>query len=373
MPDFSLQGREETDKLPRMKCANLCMCAGLLAAAAAPLYAGSTFMGGAPQEGAIISLHVENDMFVGDDDNYTSGVRIGWMSGTTAESRTFSGALGTVLGGTNASASWRRFMGMNGSPNLRQQWGLNLTQLMYTPEQKASYPLYNQHPYVGNLTLGLTALVKNEDRANSLELQLGTTGSPSLAKGSQHFVHKLWGMDQWPGWSNQLPAEMTANVFFKRYYRLRGLEKHYSSGWETDALAYWHADAGTVKVQAGGGISFRFGYNLGNTSPENSIRGATSAAPPFVYNRTSVSNWGYYGYVHGSVRAVAHDLYLDGTVFHSSPEYVNKYPVVAEWGYGIGVNYKRTEFLFGLHYISKEYTQQESIQCVGVLQLRHTF
>ena len=99
------------------------------------------------------------------------------MSGTTSRSHTFSGMLGTVLGGTNASDSWRRFMGMNGSANLRQQWGLDLTQLMYTPEQKATYPIYNQHPYVGNLTLGLTSLVKNEDRANSLELQLGTTGT----------------------------------------------------------------------------------------------------------------------------------------------------------------------------------------------------
>ena len=25
------------------------------------------------------------------------------------------------------------------------------------------------------------------------------------------------------------------------------------------------------------------------------------------------------------------------------------------------------------HYITKEYTQQESMQCVGVLQLKHTF
>lgn len=95
-------------------------------------------------------------------------------------------------------------------------------------------------------------------------------------------------------------------------------------------------------------MSFRFGYNLGNTSPENSIRGATSAATPFVYNRMSVSNWGYYGYIHAAVRAVAHDLYLDGTVFRSSPKYVNKYPVVGEWGYGFGFRYKRSELLFGL-------------------------
>ena len=70
----------------------------------------------------------------------------------------------------------------------------------------------------------------------------------------------------------------------------------------------------------------------------------------------------------GTIRGI-----LDGTVFRSSPEYVNKYPVVGEWGYGFGLRYKRTELLFGLHYITKEYTQQESMQCVGVLQLKHTF
>ena len=164
-----------------MKCTALCMCAALLPVGF--LQAGTQQIE-APQEGSVISFHLENDMFVGDDDNYTNGVRFAWMSGTTSRSHTFSGMLGTVLGGTNASDSWRRFMGMNGSANLRQQWGLDLNQLMYTPEQKATYPIYNQHPYVGNLTLGLTSLVKNEDRANSLELQLGTTGTNSLAKGS---------------------------------------------------------------------------------------------------------------------------------------------------------------------------------------------
>lgn len=353
-----------------MKCAVLCICGALLATGS--LQAG-VHQTEAPQEGAVISFHLENDVFVGSDDNYTNGVRFAWMSGTTSNNQDFSGWLGTILGGTNASDSWRRFMGMSGSFNLRQQWGLDLTQLMFTPNDKTTRPLYNQHPYVGSLTLGLVSLVKNEDRANSLELQLGTTGSNSLAKGSQHFVHKLWGMEQWPGWGNQLPGEMIANLYFKRYYRLRGLEKHYGSGLETDAMAYWHADAGTVKVQAGVGMYYRLGYDLGNTSSENSIRGATNATAPFVYNRTSVSDWGYYGYLHAAVRVVAHDLYLDGTVFHSSPKYVNKYPVMGEWGYGFGLRCKRSELLFGLHYMTKEYTKQESIQCIGVLQLRHTF
>ena len=63
----------------------------------------------APQEGSVISFHLEIDMFVGDDDNYTNGVRFAWMSGTTSRSHTFSGMLGTVLGGTHAADTWRRF------------------------------------------------------------------------------------------------------------------------------------------------------------------------------------------------------------------------------------------------------------------------
>ena len=103
-----------------MKCTALCMCAALLPVGF--LQAGTQQIE-VPQEGSVISFHLENDMFVGDDDNYTNGVRFAWMSGTTSRSHTFSGMLGTVLGGTNASDSWRRFMGMSGSANLRQQIG----------------------------------------------------------------------------------------------------------------------------------------------------------------------------------------------------------------------------------------------------------
>jgi hypothetical protein len=265
-------------------------------------------------------------------------------------------------------------MGMKHSPHLRQQWGVNLTQIICTPETKSTQPLYDQHPYAGSLTLGLSSLVKNEDRANSFELQVGATGRPSLAKGSQHFIHKLWGMEQWPGWATQLPSEAVANVYFRRYYRLRCLETHNMSGWETDSLVYWHADAGTLRVQAGTGFSFRFGFNLGNTSPENSLRGAVSDAAPFVYNRTSsISDWGYYFYLNGSVRVVAYDYYLDGPVFHDSPKYVDKYPVVAEWAYGFGVMYKNAQFIFGFHYATKEYKKQMNIDAIGSLQIRYTF
>lgn len=325
----------------------------------------------APQEKASISFHLENDVFIGNDDCYTNGVRFGWQSASTIDDESFAGILGTMLGGTNASNSWKQIMGMTGSDHLRQQWGINLTQKMFTPEHRYSSPLYGSQPYVGHLALGLSSLVKNEDRANSFEFQLGTTGSASLGKGAQHFVHKLFDMEQWPGWGTQMPSELTLNAYFKRFYRLRSLETHYTSGLESDALAYWHIDAGTVKCQAGAGFTWRIGYELGNSVPDNFIMGANTATP-FVYNRKA-ADWSYYGYLHGAIRAVAHDLYLDGTVFHSYPEYVNKYPVVAEGGIGFGIRYKDFDFLFGLHYSTRQYTSQESNQCHGVLQMRYSF
>ena len=49
-----------------MKCTALCMCAALLPVSF--LQAGTRQIE-APQEGSVISFHLENDMFVGDDDN----------------------------------------------------------------------------------------------------------------------------------------------------------------------------------------------------------------------------------------------------------------------------------------------------------------
>ncbi len=320
-----------------------------------------------PHEEGTFAIEHANDMFVADDSDYTSGTSISWMSGTTDSREDFASILGAVIGGTNASPEWRKAMGMGETFNLRQQWGLDLTQNIFTPDDKSTLPLYGQHPYVGHLALTLSSLVKNEDRANLLEFQLGVTGSASLAKGAQHFIHKVRGQEQWPGWGNQMPSELTFNLNFRRYYRLRNLESDY-----TDSLFYWHAEAGTVKVQAGLGITWRIGRNMGDGCPDLSHYGSTIARP-FAGINGDTADWGYYFFLTAGVRAVAHDLYLDGTVFHDYPKYVDKMPFVGQLGYGVGVRYGKAELIFGLYHTSKEYHGQSFGECTGALQLRYTF
>lgn len=322
-----------------------------------------------------VSLIVENDSPSGSDKDYTSGIRLGWMSSSTSyqDAPGWSSTLGSLIGGTAASPGWSRLWGMDRTPALRQQWGMTLTQLIFTPEDKSREPIYGQHPYAGYLALGVSSLVKNEDRANSFELQLGATGKPSLAKGSQRTVHKILDEEQWPNWQDQLPSEFAFCFYFKRYYRLRCLEYGNMGGLQTDSYFYWHTDLGTVYLRGGVGFNFRFGRNLPETGYDASINGGSLSASPFVKNKTNSSNWGYYGFTGVTGRVVGHDLFLDGTVFHNSPKYVTKYPFVADASLGAGLRYKNLDIIFAYTLRTKEYSTQCNPQLLGTLQIRYSF
>lgn len=340
-----------------------------------------------PKEQSVLSIQLENDFFSGIDGNYTNGARAAFVSQSysgfeashdhlcgNATSSYIATGLGTILGGTNAAPGWSRVMGMERTAALRQQWSISLTQSMFTPEHKSDMPLYGERTYAGYLGVGIGSLVKNEDRANSLELQIGVTGDPSLTRNTQHFVHKHLGMAQWPGWGNQLPSEVAFCFFFKRYYRLDFLEYTSRSGrFETDGFAYWHTDAGTVYLRAGMGMGYRFGYNLPASSSELAISGATLPVSPFVKKRKFPSNWSYYGFTGIAGRYVGYDIFLDGTVFHKSPNYVDKFPFVLDVTAGGALRYKNTEFIVGYMLRTKEYHTQESAQIMGSIQIRHSF
>lgn len=340
-----------------------------------------------PKERSILRVHLENDFFGGVDGDYTNGFRADYISqpysgvekshdhlcGNRTSSYLATG-LGALVGGTGASSRWSKICGMDRTSALREHWAFSLTQFMFTPETKSSFPIYGERGYAGYLGFGVGTLVKNEDRANSFELQIGVTGDPSLTRNTQHFIHKRLGMIQWPGWQNQLPSEATFCFFFKRYYRLRCLEHQNQAGkFETDGFAFWHTDLGTLYLRGGVGMSYRFGYNLPNTSQELSIAGASFPASPFARNKKSISNWSYYGFAGMSGRFVGRDMFLDGTAFHSSPRYVHKFPFVADVSGGIGVKYKNVELLFGYTVRSKEYHTQHAAQTLGSIQLRVMF
>lgn len=310
-----------------------------------------------PQDAGFFRFHLENDFFYKKDADYTNGVRLEWMAPSHS---------------LDESWGWGPF-GVKKTPEARGQWGLSLTQLMFTPQTKSANPIFTERPYAGHLAIGVGRFVKNEDMASSFELQIGMTGKPSLAKQAQYTVHEMLEMEQWPGWENQLKSEATVQFYYKQYYRLRFLEYHGDSGFSTDGMVYWHADAGTVYLRGGIGGMFRFGYNLPTDVNEVAIAGASFGTSLFVRDRILPSDWSVYGLIGGAGRAVGYDMFLDGGTFHSSPIKVHKKGLVGDLMWGVGVRYKTTECILGGFWRTNEYATQRGTHFMGAIQVRWTY
>lgn len=331
-----------------------------------------------PAEKASITILLENDLFAGHDRNYTNGFKMAYMSSTEDNNNLtwLSETMGTLAGGTCANSAWCGFMGIDTSKLVEHQWGITLTQLMFTPERNQSYtvPQYGQHPYAAWLALGATSIVKTEDRNNTLNVYAGMVGPAALGRPTQDFVHKVVESPKWKGWDNQIPNEFAFLISFESKYRLPFLETTSGSGnFSSDGFAAWNADIGNVYTRAGVNGYFRYGYNLPRNSAFVGWDPSSHTVAPFANMKEPVGNWSLYGFCGFSCRGVAYDIFLDGTMFRSSPVTVNKYPVVADIFIGVCFVYGDWEISFGHKRQTKEYSSQENPQWNGCLVLRYCF
>lgn len=284
-------------------------------------------------------IMLENDVFFGHDKDYTNGTRLDYV-GDISENR---------------------------------KYGISLTQLIFTPQQHANYPLVGQHPYAGYLAAGVGYIMTGEENSTTFEFQLGTTGKPSIARECQWLIHKVGTMDSWDGWGYQLPSEVTMQLSVRQDRRLRSLESRSSTGFQTDGLMYGRAEAGTVSVRAGIGFIFRFGYNLPPSMNDYTINGANYGVSPFLdrtYDREANS---YYGIVGFYGQYVVHDLFIDGTVFHHVDTHVSKIPWQGEVYAGVGVRHRDVDYFFGAIYKSNQYRTQRGYTLLGNVQVKWNF
>lgn len=331
-----------------------------------------------PAEKASITLLLENDMFAGHDKNYTNGFTLGYMSSTEDNNDLtwLSRSMGMLAGGTCANSAWCGFMGIDTSKVVEHQWGVNITQLMFTPQSHQSYtqPQYGEHPYAAWLALGITSVVKTEDRNNTLDVYLGVVGPAALGHPVQDFVHKVVDSPYWEGWDNQIPNEFAFLVSFESKYRLRFLETISSTGnLSSDGYASWTVDLGNVYMRGGVEIYMRYGYQLGRNSAYVGWEPTSHAVAPFANMRQPMGPWSAYVFWGARCRGSAYDIFLDGTMFRSSPVTVDKYPVVADVYVGACLVYKDLEFTFGYTQRTKEYHGQDKPQWMGCAVVRYSF
>jgi lipid A 3-O-deacylase len=300
-----------------------------------------------------ISLIGENDssyfaFFDTSDANYSSGVRadVAW----TPE---FADRWGAAL---PLSGQFR---------DMRSAAGIAVGQDLYTPGAISDPdPQPDEHPWGAWLYAGFYLQRADDARLDTLELDLGVTGEWAAGEATQQEIHRHTDSPQPKGWDNQNDEEVGANLVLQRTWRLGVGDR---SGWRAELLPYAGATLGTVNINASAGVTGRTGVNMADDFG--------MARVDWLGDQTSLSKDGLGVYIFGRLggRAVAHDLFLEGSLFQDGPS-VDAEPLVGEAQLGISLRITRYfDAYYAQTWWTDEFEGQGKGQHFGMWGLRLQF
>ena len=290
-----------------------------------------------PEPGHHFRWVMENDSAVMDDRNYTHGTRFDYLQ--------------------------------NLAKNPAHALGFSLTQNIYTPQLHTHGAVPGQHPYAGYLALGVGHLYRGENVGSTVEFQLGTTGKASGAREMQDAIHKLFYLERWHGWNDQIRGEITFQFSAQQDFRLSWAEATLSNGMQTDAVFYTREELGTVSIAGCAGVNFRIGYNLPSAMQMTRNLSATYGSGTIRkpgYNPDASS---YFLVAGASVDYVARDMFIDGGVFHDFERTCGRQPWQVEGRLGLGVRRKGVDYYAGVFVRSRGYRTQEDNTAMGTFSM----
>lgn len=337
--------------------------AGALAAslvlAAAPAYAQRWD----ETDRGFITLQSENDLFAraaNSDRHYTNGVQASWLSAPRQ----------SVPDWMDFFANTPFLLTHEAVTERSTRFGISVGQAIFTPDDTdQTAPIPTDRPYAAWLhtTLSLQSVrstASGEAWQDQWKLDLGVVGPAALGRQVQRQWHKLINVASPQGWGNQLPNEPGINLSFERAWRSKTLPTPKLMGLETDFIPYGVLALGNVQTYAGAGGTLRLGYHL----PDD-------FGPPRIYPGTGGSEWfrnekAWSGYIFlgAEGRAVARDIFLDGTTWRDSMS-VNKKPLVLDVKLGAVILLGNVRLSFTHVFRSREFDGQPKPDQFGAFTL----
>lgn len=281
----------------------------------------------------------ENDaiaLFSGSDEHYTNGVRFFGLRHPDFAPRW-----------VDRFSDWFCGWACRQVPLTANSFGFAFGQNIYTPDDISIPELIPEdRPYAGWLYAALLLQITDDalTRQHAFELQLGVIGPEAGGEWVQSKVHELIDDEPPLGWDNQLPSEPGIN-FIYRYRRSLWRE---SSKRHFDVVPHFGGALGTVMVMANAGATVRAGWNISGF-PQTEI--------PTTAESTGLERkkWEFYVFAGVDGRAVAHNIFLDGTVFHDSHS-VDKEDFVYDLRAGFSLRYKSWRFHYAFVRRSEEFS-----------------
>ena len=283
--------------------------------AAASLMAAPGFAAPPQDPTGIFTFQVENDSASTQkgttDSYYTSGLRLGYTSGTNAVPDALAG-LGRAMWGDGV-----------------QRISLDISQSIFTPRNTQNNPPNpRDRPYAGYLNATLGMLHDSDNARSLLALTLGVVGPSALGRQVQNGFHDLIGDRENRGWSSQLKDEPAIELLAERTYRLPIAQFH---GVEADALPAVTVGVGTVRDYVQAGFSLRLGQGLGSDFGAARIRPGLSGSDAYAPTRPLA----WYVFAGADGQAVARDVFLDGSTFRARSPSVDKRAFLGEFQVGL--------------------------------------
>lgn len=305
----------------------------------------------------VFSLTVENDsLSSGADRNYTSGIRLGYVSEAERVPDWLQGA-----GGFTRVLS-------DSEPDF---WGIAIGQSIFTPEDISSNPAPpDQHPYAGWLYLQVS-IGAEEDRRDgriprfldTYELEIGMVGPSAMGEEAQRGIHQWLGAPDPQGWDSQLEDELAFAVSYDRRWRALRVFGDFFGGLEADLTPSAGASLGTLRTEARAGLAARVGQRIDSDYGPPRVRPSLAGVEHF---RGGPLSWSIFAGVQG--RAVARNLFLDGNTFEDSAS-VERNPLVLDMQTGFSVSVGAVRLAYTYVWRTEEFETQPTRQDFGALAL----
>lgn len=325
----------------------------------------------AAQEGEdqrIFTAQFENDYFGNADRHYTQGMRVAYVP-RQADVPRWANAIANRMVDVAQLLPSRPVVPRRSEHALKTLVGYALAQEMFTPTDiRAREPDGTDRPYAGWLygALSVHALYPEIGRLDSIELSVGVIGPASLAQQTQTEWHQALGLVTPEGWDSQLHPEPAVLLLLGTKRRLgRPFQR---AGFDFDAHGELEMGVGNVYDFAGAGVNVRVGQHGTDPFGPPRMRPSLSGFDFF----TPDEHWGWYLFAGANVRAVAHNIFLDGNTFRDSPN-VERNPLVAEGQVGGALFLSNVRIAYTHIVRTREFAGQRDPDSFGGLSLSLRF
>lgn len=237
--------------------------------------------------------------------------------------------------------------------------GFFIGQNIYTPDHP-SRPTERKPKdmsFAGWLYAGLFAQRATDHQLDHIELNLGVIGPSARGNEVQDVFHEWIRSEKPQGWETQIGDEFAADFTYMRQQRL--LDDWFEPTEKTDFIAEYGFTAGSVHRHAQAGLTFRYGFNLGNTFGPGRME-----LPSGISTLRKDAKKSGYVFARAAIRAVEYNRFLTG---------LSTEPLVGQLQLGAVYQYKKLEVGYSQTFYTQEFKQQSGTDSIGAVTVSCRF